>query len=248
MDLGVGTWEPVDGEPYTRQRRSRSSSSSGRPPGDSKGGKNGGGGGDNGGDGAGSANFDNGQNDQPRDKSGILTAFLLLVVLMTFGGLMGAYVVVATNRALEWRPFDLPFQVWFSTVVILASSVTYEFGRISITQGDTAGTRRWTVGTTVLGAIFVASQLLVWLILVNRGFYMRGNPYAGFFYILTAIHAVHVIGGIVALGAVLLRSWYPARSESEQSYRTALSRSVGWYWHFMGALWIALFVLLGFWK
>jgi cytochrome c oxidase subunit III len=247
MDLNVGTVEPAESEPLVRARRSRSSTAGGRPPGDSRGGKDGGGG-DNGGCGPGGPKFDDQQESLPRDKSRILTGFLLIVVLMTFGGLMGAYVVVATNRALEWRPFELPMQVWFSTIIILASSVTYEYGQRAITRGDVTGTRRWLVTTTVLGAVFIASQLLVWLILVNRGLYMSGNPYAGFFYILTAIHAVHVIGGIVALGAVLLRSWHSTLSDPEQSYRTALSRSVGWYWHFMGGLWIVLFTLLGFWK
>ena len=247
MDLNVGTVESAESESFVRTRRSRSSMTSGRPPGDSRGGKNGGGG-DNKDSGPGGSRFDDEQGNQLRDKSRILTGFLLVIVLMTFGGLMGAYVVVATNRALEWRPFDLPLQVWFSTIIILASSVTYEYGQSAITRGDVPATRRWMVATTVLGAVFIASQLLVWLILVNRGLYMSGNPYAGFFYILTAIHAVHVIGGIVALGAVLLRSWEPARTEYEKSYRTALSRSVGWYWHFMGGLWIVLFTLLGFWK
>jgi cytochrome c oxidase subunit III len=246
MDLGVGTLEPAESDPFTRKRRPGSTLSGGRPSGGS-GGRGGGGGGDDSGQPRGKK-FEDRPDSTPRDKSRILTGFLLLVVLMTFGGLMGAYVVVATNRALEWRPFDLPLQIWFSTIVILASSVSYEFGRGAITSGNIRGTRRWMVATTVLGAVFIASQLLVWLILVNNGLYMRGNPYAGFFYILTAIHAIHVIGGIIALGAVLLRSWHSARSDTEQTYRTDLSRSVGWYWHFMGGLWIVLFILLGFWK
>jgi cytochrome c oxidase subunit 3 len=77
---------------------------------------------------------------------------------------------------------------------------------------------------------------------------MQGNPYAGFFYILTGIHAVHVLGGIVALGAILLRSWNYTEYGPELEYRRNLARSVGWYWHFMGLLWIVLFLLLGFWK
>lgn len=246
MDLSVGTLEPTENEPYVRTRRSRSSTS-GRSSGNPGGGKNGGGG-DNKNGGPGGPKFDEYQADEPKDKSKILTVFLLIVVLMTFGGLMGAYVFVSTNQALEWRPFDLPLQVWFSTLIILASSVTYEFGHIAIAKSDVPGTRRWMVATTVLGAVFIASQLLVWLILVNRGLYMSGNPYAGFFYLLTAVHAVHVVGGIIALGAVLLRSWQAATNDREYSYRTALSRSVGWYWHFMGGLWIVLFTLLGFWK
>jgi cytochrome c oxidase subunit III len=243
MDLTVGTFDPVETEPPKPKKHSRVSGGGGRSPGGDNGGKDGGSGG------GGSRNFDKGPNDaDPVDKSRILTAFLLLVVLMTFGGLMGAYVVVATNKALEWRPFELPLQIWISTLLIAVSSITYELGRRAVDRRDTMATRRWMVITAALGGIFIASQLVVWILLVSRGFYMRGNPYAGFFYILTAAHAVHVIGGIIALGAALLRSWHPARSESEQNYRENLTRSVGWYWHFMGGLWVMLFLLLGFWK
>ena len=246
MGIGVGTFEPAETEPAKPKRASRSTVGGGRSSGGGDGGKNGGGGASGG---NGPQNFDRSPNDaEPNDKSRILTGFLLLVVLMTFGGLMGAYVVVATNRALEWRPFELPVQIWLSTLLIAISSFTYELGRRAVERGDTNGTRRWMITTAIIGGVFIASQLLVWTILVGRGFYLRGNPYAGFFYILTAAHAVHVICGIVALGTSLLRSWYPARSESEQYYRSNLTRSVGWYWHFMSGLWVVLFLLLGFWK
>lgn len=183
-----------------------------------------------------------------RDKSRVIVWVVLLVVLMTFGGLIGAYIVLATNRALEWQPFNLPIQVWVSTLIILASSVAYELFHRAVSAGDLRSSRRYLVATTVLGAFFIASQLIVWLELVNRGLYMRGNPYAGFFYILTAVHAIHVLGGMVALGAILRRTWYPAVSENENVYRSNVARAVGWYWHLMGGLWLVLFVLLGFWK
>jgi cytochrome c oxidase subunit 3 len=126
--------------------------------------------------------------------------------------------------------------------------VTYEIARSAIySERDERG-RKFLIATTALGAAFISSQILVWLALVGRGLYMRGNPYAGFFYILTAVHAIHVIGGIVALGSVLLRTWYPTNSFDEDLYRRNLARSVGWYWHFMGGLWLVLLVLLGFWK
>src|SRR5690606_42085473 len=70
--------------------------------------------------------------EQEADKARIITWFLLLIVLMTFGGLIGAYVVVSTNTALEWRPFDLPVSLWASTLLILGSSVTYHFGKLAV--------------------------------------------------------------------------------------------------------------------
>lgn len=182
------------------------------------------------------------------ERSRILTAFILLVVAMTFAGLFGAYVVIATNGALEWRPFSLPFQVWVSTFFILASSVSYHLGKVAIDKGFFSRARLWLIVTTAFGGIFIASQLIVWLQLRAMGFYLEGNPYTGFFYILTAMHAVHVIGGIVALGSVLL-SLGPALASEERAERSrSLGNVVGWYWHFMGAIWVIMLALLGFWR
>ncbi|MEJ7622999.1 MAG: heme-copper oxidase subunit III [Pyrinomonadaceae bacterium] len=182
------------------------------------------------------------------EKSRILTGFLLLVVLMTFGGLVAAYIVIATNNVAEWQPFNLPVQVWLSTILILISGATYQLGKRSVDNDDQPRAKRWFIVTTVLGAAFISSQLLAWIALANRGLYMHGNPYAGFFYILTAVHAVHVLGGIAALGGVLLHSWKPITNLERFERRRSLAQVVGWYWHFMGALWIFLFILLGFWK
>jgi cytochrome c oxidase subunit 3 len=240
--MNAGTVEPVIGDESPR-RGMRPRLFGGGSGGN---GKNGGGGND----GSNGPHFDNfGDTDTLHpDKSKIVTWFLLLVVLMTFGGMIGAYIVIATNGAAEWRPFDLPIQVWVSTGLILISSITYHLAQKALFADQFDRSRKLLIVTTGLGAAFISSQILVWLALVNRGFYLRGNPYAGFFYILTAVHAIHVAGGIVALGTILLRTWNETGSSDETTYRRNLARSVGWYWHFMGALWIVLFVLLGFWK
>ncbi len=212
-----------------------------------------GGGNNDGGSGGGGGDKPNHQDfediDQPKsNKARILTVFLLLVVLMTFGGLIGAYIVLATNNALEWKPFSLPFQVWLSTAVILASSITYHISKNALDKNHQEKAKKWLLVTTVLGATFISSQLLLWFALVNSGVYVQSNPYAGFFYILTAVHAAHVFGGICALGAIVLRTWNKTLDDEELGERQNLSNVVGWYWHTMGALWIVLFLLLGFWK
>ncbi len=238
--MEVGTAEIIDDIAEVKKRRSGllGGSSSG-----SGGGNNGGG--------------SDGPNDDAADqvnrfdsqKSRILTFFLLLAILMTFGGLIAAYVVIATNNVAEWKPLkNLPVQVWVSTIIILASSVTYHFAQTAIGRNNQQAAKNWLIATTVLGAAFISSQIMAWIALTNRGFYMSGNPYAGFFYVLTAVHAVHVLGGITALGSVLLRSWMPTRNADAITKRTALAQVVGWYWHFMGGLWLVLFILLGFWK
>lgn len=209
-----------------------------------------GGGNNGGGDGGNNPNDDAWNEAIPfnSEKSRILTFFLLLAILMTFGGLIAAYVVIHTNNVAEWKPFALPIQVWVSTVIIFLSSFTYNLAKTAIERNNHKQAKSWLIVTTVLGAAFLSSQILAWIELTHRGFYMHGNPYAGFFYVLTAVHAVHVLGGITALGSIMLRSWLPTVDAASIAKRTALAQVVGWYWHFMGALWLVLFVLLGFWK
>lgn len=245
--MEVGTAEIIEG--IEEPRRRRGGLSGGLGPGSNNGGKNPG---DDGGDGN-----DPGKQGESRDaanpsfipnKSRVLTIFLLLVVLMTFGGLIGAYIVIATNQAAEWKPFELPLPIWISTALIILSSVVYHLGKLAVDRNDQPAAKKWFVATTVFGAAFISSQILAWFALSARGLYLEGNPYAGFFYILTAVHAVHVLGGIVALGSILLRNLAPTEQLVEIVKRRTLAEVVGWYWHFMGLLWLALFVLLGFWK
>lgn len=181
-------------------------------------------------------------------KSKIFTWFLLIVVLMTFGGLIGAYIVISTNGVLEWQPFNLPYQVYFSTLLILASSLTYSFAQRAIKFNEHQKSKNWLLATTALGGMFISSQILAWWALAGRGLYMQKNPYAAFFYIMTALHAVHVLGGIIALGYVVLQNWPAVEAEKVLERRREIAGAVGWYWHFMGGLWLVLLFLLGFWK
>ncbi|MGI9035396.1 MAG: cytochrome c oxidase subunit 3 [Pyrinomonadaceae bacterium] len=246
MKLEVGTVK-IDPEPRKKLVRSSRLSSGGSSNG---GGKNRGGGNDGGGGGDSPRNspFDAREEIFTPDKSRFVMWFLLLVVVMTFGGLMSAYIVIATNGVIEWKPFNLPFQVYISTVLILSSSITYHFSNSKLKNDEQTAARKWLLATTVLGAAFISSQMLVWLELARRGVYVSSNPYAGFFYILTAVHAFHVLGGIAALGYIVLRTRRETLNDNELMHRQTFSNVIGWYWHFMDGLWILLILLLGFWK
>lgn len=244
--MKVGTLETTV-EEKSRKRRPKMSGGLGSNGGNKN--RGGGGGGNDGGD---DDNFNYQFIEEterpPVNKFRITMWFLLLVVMMTFGGLMSAYIVIATNGVLEWQPFNLPFQVWISTVFILASSATYKIAQNALGRDNQDKAKNWFLATTVFGGMFIASQLLAWFELVRRGVYVQSNPYAGFFYILTAVHAVHVVGGIIALGFIVLRTWQKTASDDELEKRKQIVGAVGWYWHFMDVLWLMLFVLLGFWK
>lgn len=206
-------------------------------------------------DGGGGGDDDGPEDDEADDrdtftakKYKVLAWFVLLVVLMTFGGLIAAYVVIFTNNVAEWKPTAIPKQLWFSTFVIIVSSVSYYFAERATAADLQAKAKNWFIATTVLGVVFVVSQVLAWFELTQRGLYMKANPYLAFFYVLTVVHALHVLGGIAALSTVLVRSWYKTANEARIEHRKSLAQVVGWYWHFLAILWIVLFVLLGFWK
>jgi cytochrome c oxidase subunit 3 len=243
--MKIGTVETIEEKEKKRKLRSTFSGGSG-----SNGGKRnrGGGGGSDGGDDKHKNDFYDETETNPNEKFRVGMWFLLLVVLMTFGGLIGAYIVISTKGEMEWKPFDLPLQVWVSTVLIFASSLTYQISKNALSAENQIKAKNWLLATTVLGGMFISSQILAWFDLMQRGVYMASNPYAGFFYILTAVHALHVFGGILVLGYILLRTWNQTFSREELDKRQAISNSVGLYWHFMDGLWIVLFVLLGFWK
>ncbi|MCA1626218.1 MAG: cytochrome c oxidase subunit 3 [Acidobacteria bacterium] len=242
--MKVGTAETSIEEKKKRERSSRLTSGTG-----SNGGNRNRGGGSNGGD-------DNNQNNdffedtQEKSLDKVRTGmwFLLLVVMMTFGGLISAYIVISTNHVLEWKPFDLPPQIWISTALILASSVSYKIAQKALHNEKQQKAKNWLLATTLLGSLFISSQILAWFELVRHGVYVQSNQYAGFFYILTAVHAIHVIGGICGLGYILLRAWHVTGSTEELTRRKSISKIIGWYWHLMDGLWVVLFLLLGFWK
>ena len=235
--MNIGTADPVVDASEIRRRRTGLSGGSG-----SNGGSGRGGNGDGPDDGS------NSSFELSPGKAKVLTTFLLVVVMMTFGGLCAAYVVTATNKALEWHPFELPVQVWISTIIILVSSFVYHRGIAALNAFDQSAAKKWLTVTAALGAAFISSQLLAWIELSQRGLYFSNNPYAGFFYILTAVHALHVLGGVIALGSVVIGSWNGIYSDDRWVRMQSLGQVVGWYWHFMGGVWLVIFVLLGFWK
>jgi cytochrome c oxidase subunit 3 len=249
MSLEIGTAETIT-EVEPEKKRKRSSLSGSGSPGNGGGRKRGGGGGGGGDDGG-------SRDNEPKpeqleefrpNKLRVATWAILTVVLMTFGGLIGAYVVLSSNQNLEWKPFALPVQVWVSTALIIASSFCYKLAQNKLNDNLQAQAKKWLLATTVLGGMFISSQILAWLQLVRLGVYMQSNPYAGFFYILTAVHALHVLGGICALGYIVLRVWHETRSADEILRRRTTATVVGWYWHLMDGLWLVLLLLLGFFK
>jgi cytochrome c oxidase subunit III len=160
----------------------------------------------------------------------------LASIAMLFTSLSSAY-IVRSGAMYDWFPIAVPRVMFGSTALILLSSVSIEIARQKLKQGLTESYSRYLLLTGFLGLGFITSQLLAWRQLVQQGIYLQSHAHSSFFYLLTGVHALHVLGGLLALGFLWLRS-----------RRQAAADAVSIYWHFMNALWIYLFLLLFLWR
>lgn len=157
-------------------------------------------------------------------------------ILMFFMALVSAF-IVRKGLGSDWSTFPMPRVLWLNTAILLASSATLIHARRLFKRGDNAGFRHWWAVTTVLGLFFVVGQLIAWRELVAAGFYLASNASNSFFYVLTAAHGIHLLGGVTAL---LFTGWGRLR---RLTLATA-TEIAGYYWHFMDGLWVFLFLLL----
>jgi cytochrome c oxidase subunit III len=190
----------------------------------------------------------------------------IATVSMVFISLTSAYVVRqglptfdgATNSYVrDWGQVQLPWLLLaINTVLLLVSSLTMEFARRDIKRraalaplqsmpGISLGEDKsfpWLGVTVLLGFGFLVGQWLAWGELKARGFFVDTNPNSSFVYLLTAAHAVHLAGGMIALMWASVTSLLHRPVEG----RRIVVDVTAWYWHFMAVLWIYVFALLAF--
>ncbi|HEY7783483.1 MAG TPA: cytochrome c oxidase subunit 3 [Pyrinomonadaceae bacterium] len=169
---------------------------------------------------------------------------VLAAVVMMFAALSSAFIILASSEM--WQPIVMPRMFYLSTAIIVISSLTFEFAKRSLQSGREIVYQRWLKLTLVLGFVFLITQLLGWRELAAQGVYFQGQPRRSFFFIFTALHAVHLVGGIIALSHLMTRG--RAYHDIYRVERIEASASaISLYWHTMDVLWIWLFSLLLFW-
>jgi len=157
-------------------------------------------------------------------------------VTMLFVGFTSAY--IARRGSGDWQDLALPGVLWANTAALLASSATLEMARRKLRRWE-PGMLSWLGATAALGVLFVVGQVMAWRTLSASGFLLASNPHNSFFYILTGIHIVHLLGAFAWLAVV---AWKASRL----SY-TPGQDGLGLFatfWHFLGAVWVYLFLLL----
>jgi cytochrome c oxidase subunit III len=159
-------------------------------------------------------------------------------VLMLFISLTSAYIVRQAEG--NWLYFDLPNLFLISCIVITLSSITMQLAFWAAKQDKLKRVKVMVLLTTFLGLSFLVAQYLGWNALVANSIYLVGNPSGSFLYIITGLHALHIVSAIVYLLIVLNAAF----REKIHSQNMAMIEMCTTYWHFLGVLWLYLFVFL----
>ena len=171
-------------------------------------------------------------------------------IAMSFAALTSA-LVVRQGSGADWQRFALPRILYLDTLILIASSYTLELARkrfaacTSLTSDDGAQARAlrsdglyWLNITLTLGLFFVAGQVLAWQRLASQGLFLATSPSSSFFYLLTAMHGLHLLGGVLGLVYVGYRLRHNARN-AQTSLGTAAV-----YWNFVDLLWVYLLLVI----
>src|SRR5215213_889980 len=165
---------------------------------------------------------------------------VLAAVLMMFAALSSIYIMSSEE---ERRPIAMPWMFFVSTGLILISSGTFHRAKRSLQQDRPRAYLRWLIATFALGIGFLGSQLVGWRELARSGVYFAGHPRSTFFYLATALHGVHLVGGIGLVLYLVFRRLRPGWLLHGQKNST-WHGVVGLYWHTMDGIWVWLFMLL----
>lgn len=139
-----------------------------------------------------------------------------------------------------WQPFTDSSRLWFNTGLLFLSSLCMQVGLVASRREKTNLAIAGISAGIFFCVMFLVAQLDLWMHLQSMGFYINGNPANSYFYLLTAIHGVHMMGGLIVLANVLFRVWY---DNSPQSLSAPLQLCTT-YWHYLLGVWLVLFALL----
>ncbi len=181
---------------------------------------------------------DTGASSLPAAKIGL--GVFLAVVGSLFALLIGAY-SMQMNMA-DWRPLPAPKLLWLNTGVLILSSVALQWAQVAAHRGQMDGVRAGLLAGGASALAFLAGQLLVWQELTAAGYFLATNPAYAFFYLITGVHGLHLLGGLVALGRTTDKVW---RGFEVDQVRLSVELCT-LYWHFLLLVWLFFFSLLAF--
>ena len=161
-------------------------------------------------------------------------------IVMLFGALTSAYIV--KQGAGNWLDFKVPSVFYISTAIIISSSISLHLARNAYRAGKEQNFKYLVLTTLVLGLAFLVCQYFGWMSLFNSGVDLKTNPAGSFFYLITWMHAAHIVGGVGALLATTINAYTLKFKVTE--LRKNRVEMVLHYWHFIDVLWIYLLIFL----
>jgi cytochrome c oxidase subunit 3 len=162
----------------------------------------------------------------------------IVTIFMIFAALTSAYIVRRADG--NWLIFELPNLFLVTTCIILVSSGTMHWAYLAVKKDNLESAKLAIALTTMLGISFLAGQFLAWGELVKNSIHLVGNPSGSFVYIISGLHGLHIVGGVVFLIVVLI-SIFQYKVHSKNLLRVEMCAT---YWHFLDGLWLYLFVFL----
>lgn len=153
-----------------------------------------------------------------------------------FAGLTSAYIVKGSQP--EWSTVDMPRVFYYSTAIIIASSITIQMALKAFRERSMTSYRRLITVTALLGSLFIVLQVIGFNQLWNAGITFRGSGAGQFLYIIFGLHVLHVLGGVVTLLVMFIKAY----SSRIRNYNPVTIELASTYWHFVDLLWIYLFV------
>lgn len=164
----------------------------------------------------------------------------IVTIVMLFAGLTSAYIVKQSDG--NWLYFDLPSILYGTSTIIILSSISMQLAYYSARKNNLKQLNAYLGLTFVLGVFFLIGQYESWKSLVDQDVFFVGNPAGSFLYVLTGLHGLHLISGIIFI-LIVLYSSINHKVHSKSLARIGLCTT---YWHFLGVLWIYLFLFLKF--
>jgi cytochrome c oxidase subunit III len=159
-------------------------------------------------------------------------------IIMMFAGLTSAYVVRRSQA--NWTGFDIPMIFWYSTAAIVLSSITMFLAVRNFKQRMMAKYRSLLTVTFLLGVLFIAMQVVGFAQFVKAGLALGKTNSVDFLYVIVGLHALHVIGGVVALAVMFAKAF----SIKVRNYSSVPVEVMATYWHFVDILWVYLLLFL----
>jgi cytochrome c oxidase subunit III len=178
-------------------------------------------------------------------KLGVL--IVLAIVTMTFAVPVLAF-ILRSQVSSNWSHLQLPLVLWFSSTVLILSSVTLEMARRRLLDDDQRSFHKLAVRAAWLGVLFLAGQLTAWFQLLSSGVVLERNPHSAFLFFFSGLHGTHILLGLAGLFYLVRRSRFEPPSLKYEVATRAWVTSVSLFWHYLDFLWLFLFALLIFWK